>query len=95
MGIYDSRFAKHFDFDDEIWFENRSVHALGINIVAKKMTEFPKPRCCLNCTKAGVQNHHIMTISLHSNEHSLVSCNKRQLEDQLSDGMLRHFLVRP
>ena len=25
-----------FDFDDEIWFENRSLHALGINIVAKE-----------------------------------------------------------
>ena len=28
-----------FDFDDEIWFENRALHALGINIVAKKMKE--------------------------------------------------------
>ena len=26
-----------FDFDEEIWFENRSLHALDINIVAKKM----------------------------------------------------------
>ena len=24
------------DFDDEIWFENRSLHALGINIVGKE-----------------------------------------------------------
>ena len=31
-----------FDFDDEIWFENRSFHALGINIVAKKMKEISK-----------------------------------------------------
>ena len=31
-----------------------------------------------------------MAISVHSNEHSLVSCNKRPSEDQLSDGMLRH-----
>ena len=31
-----------FDFDDEIWFENRSLHALGINIASKKMTEFSK-----------------------------------------------------
>ena len=30
------------DFDDEIWFENRSLHALGINIVAKKMKEISK-----------------------------------------------------
>ena len=30
------------DFDDEIWFENRSLHALGINIVAKKMREISK-----------------------------------------------------
>ena len=28
-----------FDFDDEIWFENRSLHAPDINIVAKKMKE--------------------------------------------------------
>ena len=28
-----------FDFVDEIWFESRSLHALGINIVAKKMKE--------------------------------------------------------
>ena len=26
-----------FDFDDEIWFENRSLHTPGINIVSKKM----------------------------------------------------------
>ena len=25
-----------FDFDDEIWFENRSLHALGINICGKE-----------------------------------------------------------
>ena len=31
-----------FDFDDEIWFENRSLHALGINTVAKKMKEISK-----------------------------------------------------
>ena len=31
-----------FDFDDEIWFENRSLHAIGINIVAKKMKEISK-----------------------------------------------------
>ena len=31
-----------FDFDDEIWFENRSLHALGVNIVAKKMKEISK-----------------------------------------------------
>ena len=31
-----------FDFDDEIQFENRSLHAFGINIVAKKMKEIPK-----------------------------------------------------
>ena len=31
-----------FDFEDEIWFENRSLHALGINIVAKKMKEISK-----------------------------------------------------
>ena len=30
-----------FDFDDEIWFENRSLHALGINM-AKKMKEISK-----------------------------------------------------
>ena len=30
------------DFDGEIWFENRSLHALGINIVAKKMKEISK-----------------------------------------------------
>ena len=30
------------DFDDEIWFENRSLHALGINIVGKKMKEISK-----------------------------------------------------
>ena len=30
------------DFDDEIWFENRSLHALGIDIVAKKMKEISK-----------------------------------------------------
>ena len=28
-----------FDFDGEIWFENRHLHALGIHIVAKKMKE--------------------------------------------------------
>ena len=33
-----------FDFDDEIWFENRSLHALVINIMAKKMKKFPKSR---------------------------------------------------
>ena len=65
-----------FHFDDEIWFEhveNRSLHALGINIVGKKMKEISKPRRCLNCTKAGVQNRHIMAISVHSTEHSLVN----------------------
>ena len=31
-----------FDFDCEIWFENRSLHGLGINIVAKKMKEISK-----------------------------------------------------
>ena len=31
-----------FDYDDEIWFENRSLHALSINIVAKKMKDFSK-----------------------------------------------------
>ena len=31
-----------FDFDDEIWFENRSLHALGINVVAKKIKEISK-----------------------------------------------------
>ena len=28
-----------FDFDDEIRFENRPLHVLGINIVAKKMKQ--------------------------------------------------------
>ena len=32
----------YFDFDDEIWFENRPLRALGINIVANKMTEISK-----------------------------------------------------
>ena len=31
-----------FDFDVEIWFENRPLHALGINIVAKKMKEISR-----------------------------------------------------
>ena len=31
-----------FDFDDEIWLENRSLHAIDINIVAKKMKEISK-----------------------------------------------------
>ena len=31
-----------FDFDGDIWFENRSLHALDINIVAKKMKEISK-----------------------------------------------------
>ena len=56
-----------FDFEDEICFENRSLHAIGINIVTKKMKEISKARRCLNCTKAGVQNRHIMAISVHSN----------------------------
>ena len=30
------------DFDDEIWFENRSPHALDINIVAREMKEISK-----------------------------------------------------
>ena len=62
-----------FDLDDEIWFENRPLHAC-ITIVAKKIDEnkFPKPRRCVNCTQAGVQNRHIMAISVYSNEHSLV-----------------------
>ena len=34
--------TKDFDFDDEIWFENRSLHALDINIVAKRMKEISK-----------------------------------------------------
>ena len=84
-----------FDFDEEIWFENRSLRALDINIVAEKMKEISKPRRCLNCTKVGVQNRHIMAISVHSNEHSLVSCNKRPSEGQLSDRMLRHYLAKP
>ena len=77
-----------FDFDDEIWFENRSLRALDINIVAKKMKEISKATSLSHCTKAGVQNRHIMAISVHSNEHSLVSCNKRLSEDQLIDGIL-------
>ena len=32
----------HFDFDDEIWFENRSLYAPDINIVAKMMKEISK-----------------------------------------------------
>ena len=31
-----------FDFDDEIWFENRLLHVLGINIVVKKMKGISK-----------------------------------------------------
>ena len=31
-----------FDFEDEILFENRSLHALGMNILAKKMKEIFK-----------------------------------------------------
>ena len=34
-------------------------------------------------------------MSVHSNEHSLVSCNKRPSEDQLSDRVLRHYLAKP
>ena len=34
-----------------------------------------------------------MVISVHSNEHSLVSCNKIPSEDQLSDEMLRRYLA--
>ena len=52
VDIYNSRFEKHFcqtprndfDFDDETWFENRSLHALDINIVEKKMKEISKAR---------------------------------------------------
>ena len=32
----------NFDFEDEIWFENRSIHPLGINIVVKKMKEISR-----------------------------------------------------
>ena len=76
-----------FDFDDEIWFENRSLHALGINIVAKKMKEISKATSLSQLYTSWSQNRHIMAISVHFNEHSLVSCNKRPSEDQLSDGM--------
>ena len=31
-----------FNFDNEIWFENRSLHALGMNIVEKKIKEISK-----------------------------------------------------
>ena len=34
-------------------------------------------------------------ISAHLSEQSLVSCNKRPSEDQLSDRMLRHYLSKP
>ena len=65
-----------FDFDDEIWFENRSLHAFGINIVTKKMKEISKAKSLSQLYKAGVQNHHIMAISVHSNEHK--SCLMQQ-----------------
>ena len=81
-----------FDFDDEIWFENRSLHALGINIVAKKMKEISKATSLSQLYKSWSPKP---AISVHSNEHSLVSCNKRPSEDQLSDGMLRYYLVKP
>ena len=31
-----------FDFNNKIWIENRSLHALGINIMAKKMKAISK-----------------------------------------------------
>ena len=40
--IYIQTPRNDFDFDDDIWFENRSLHALGINIVTKKMKEISK-----------------------------------------------------
>ena len=78
----------YFDFDDEIWFENRSLHALGINFVTKKMKETSKAKSLSQLYKSwSPKLSNIMAISVHSNEHSLISCNKRPSEDQLSDGM--------
>ena len=76
-----------FDFNDEIWFENRPP---GINNLAKMMKGISKavslsqlytnhlvratPIALLS--EAGMQNHHIMAIYGHSNEQSLNSYNQ-------------------
>ena len=91
MDIYNSRFAKRFVRQQGMISISTTRFGFGTGLFKL----LAKPRCCLNCTKAGVQNRHIMAISVHSNEHSIVSCNKRPSEDQLSDGMLRHHLAKP
>ena len=80
-----------FDFDDEIWFENRPLHALGIiNIVTKKMKEISIATSLSQLYTSWSPKPSLMAISAHSNEQSLVSCNKRPSEDQL-----RHYLSKP
>ena len=70
-----------FDFDDEIWFENRPLHALGINIVAKKMKEISIAMSLSQLYTRWSPKPSYNGLSAHSNEQSLVSCNKRLSED--------------
>ena len=104
LDIYNSRFAKHFVRHQGMISISTTRFGLrtglfmlliDINIVAKKTKEISKATSLSQLYKAGVQNRHIMAISVHSNEHSLVSCNKRPSEDELSDRMLRHYLAKP
>ena len=76
-----------FDFDDEIWFENRSQHLLIKQDTGKDYKkEFQKPCGCLNLTQAGEYIRHMqMAISGHSNGQSLVSYNKRQSQEHLME----------
>ena len=73
-----------FNFDDEIWFENRP---LGINTLAEMIKGISKAASLSQLytnhsvratsitflSEAGMRNRHIMAISGHSNEQSLNS----------------------
>ena len=85
-----------FNFEDEIWSENRP---LGINDLAKTMKGISKAASLSQLytnhsvratsitllSEAGMRNRHIMAISGHSNEQSLNSYNRRPSEEQLTE----------
>ena len=67
VDIYNSRFAKHFVRHQAIISISTTRFGLRAGLFMllrwtlwqRRWKKFPKPRHCLNCTKAGVQNCHI------------------------------------
>ena len=99
--IYNSRFAKHFVRHQGmisisttrfglIWEQASSCSwhkHCGKEDETTAMKEISRAASLSQLyTSWSPKSSHIMALSVHSNQQSLVSCNKRPSEDQLSDG---------